>query len=365
MKKITSELRGHLMTGISWSMPMIIGAGMIVGIPSIIGLFFGVTSWDGFADTTGIWNALYLIREFGWAGINLFNVVLAGFIAYSIADKPGIGAGFIGGLFANNRGTGFLGAVFLAFVAGYLAKYLIKKLNFKNENLQQIKGVVFIPLIAVGLTAIAAVIIDQPLSWLNNSLIDFIRNASVSGSSSVLLAALIGGMIASDLGGPINKAAFTAITALVAEGVYTPAVYMRVAICCVPLGYAIAVFSKKERFSNELQGQGIGSFVMSLVGITEGAIPFVLVSPLKLTIINIIGGSVGAGISALLGAATEIPMFGGVYGFLAVTVQPWAYLIGVAVGAAIIAFGSLKLVDFNVQEEDEGSLESDVEIEFI
>lgn len=365
MKKFGNELKGHLMTGISWSIPMIIGAGMIVGIPSIIGLFFGVTDWGLYADGSGIWHWLYLIREFGWAGIGLFNVVLAGFVAYSIADKPGIGAGFIGGLFANNRGTGFLGAVFLAFVGGYIAKYLMKNLNFKNENLQQIKGVVFIPLITVGLTAIAAVIIDLPLSALNDALINFIANASMSGSSSILLAALLGAMIASDLGGPINKAAFTAVTALVAEGIYTPAVYMRVAICTVPLGYALAVFFKRERFSKELQGQGIGAFVMSLVGITEGAIPFVLVNPLKLMVINIIGGSVGSAVAAMLGAATEIPMFGGVYGFLAVTIKPWAYLIGVFVGAIIIAVGALSLVDFNVKEENDGSLDSEIEIEFM
>ncbi|SEO01867.1 PTS system, fructose-specific IIC component [Amphibacillus marinus] len=355
MKKILSTARGHLMTGISWSIPMIIGAGMLVGIPSIIGLMFGVTSWGEFAGTGTIWQFLELIRNVGWAGIGLFNVVLAGFIAYSIADKPAIGAGFIAGYFANQRGTGFLGAVVLAFVAGYAAKYLIKKMNFNNQYLQQIKGVVFIPLLTVTAVGIVAAIVDTPLVNLNLGLVNWIRMMSESGTNSLLLAVIIGAMIAADLGGPINKAAFTAVTALIAEGIFTPAVFMRVAICAIPLGYALAVFIKKDKFSNDLQGQGIGAFVMSLVGITEGAIPFVLANPLKLTIINIIGGSVGAGLAALLGAATEIPMFGGVYGFLAVTQNSWAYLVGVLAGALIVCAGALAFGDFNVKKLDESA----------
>lgn len=358
MKKTLNELRGHIMTGISWAIPMIIGAGMMVGIPSIIGLFFNVTSWGDFEANT-VWYYLKMVRDVGWVGIGLFNVVLAGFVAYSIGDKAAIGAGFIAGQFANNRGTGFIGAVLLAFAAGYIARYLKNNLKFKNEQIEQIKGVVFIPLLTVATVAIIGIIIDRPLIAINTSLIDWIKGMSESNTSSFILAMVIGAMIASDLGGPINKAAFTAITALVADGVFTPAVYMRVAICSIPLGYALAVFFNRDKFSKELQGQGVGAFVMSLVGITEGAIPFVLISPLKLTILNIIAGAIGSGLSAVFKASTDIPMFGGVYGALAVTNNPLGYLIGVFVSAGIIAIVAPRLVSFNEDSvEDE-----DVEIE--
>lgn len=360
MKTFLKEAKGHTMTGLSWAIPMLIGSGMIIAIPSIIGIIFGVTSWN-FEDTRDIWHYLYLFRQVGWAGISLLNVVLAGFIAYSIGDKAAIGAGFVAGYFANSRGTGFLGAILLAFIAGYSAKYLLKHLKFGGV-LEKIKGIVFIPLLTMGCVAIVATLIDTPLVAFNGWMIDLIRAASAPGVSSVLLAGIIGMMIAADLGGPINKAAFTAVTVLVAEGVFSPAVWMRVAICSIPLGYALAVFIKKDRFTDELQSQGIGSFVMSLVGITEGAIPFVLASPLKLTVINMIGAGIGSAISAFLGAATEIPMFGGVYGFLAVTQKPWAYLIGVAVSALFICFMSLRFIDFKKDAVDEAEEDDDIVI---
>lgn len=297
MKQFLKDAKGHLMTGIGYMLPLIIGASLVVAIPKLIALCFGITSLDPYADGTGIWHIMKLIENVGWTGIGMVNTVLAGFIAYSIADKPAIGAGLIGGAVASSTYAGFLGAVIAAFIAGYSVKWAKKHIKLP-ESMNSVMPLVVCPLIATGLVAvIMGVILATPLA----------------------------------------------------------------AICMPPLAYAIATVIRKNRFSEAFRETGKSNWAMGFVGITEGAIPFTLVKPQFLIPINMFGAAVGTAVISLLGAKGDIPPVGGIYGFVSIT-NGWAYLVGILVGALIIALLATLVVDFT--EGDEGESE-DIDVDEI
>lgn len=364
MKKTLAELKGHLMSGISFVLPLIIGASLVVAIPKMIALGMGLTSLDPYAETEGFKHALYLIEQVGWTGIGLINTVLAGFIAYSIGDKAAIGAGFIGGAVATSTNAGFLGAVIAGFLAGYLVKWSREKIKLP-ESFSGVMPLVILPLIAtLSVAIVMGAILSEPLAWINTSLVEWIRNMIANDVNKLLLAIIMGAMIGSDLGGPINKAAWMAGNVLLAEQVYLPAIIVNVAICAVPMGYALATVFHKKRFNTELLDAGRNNFIMGFIGITEGAIPFTLVSPLKLVPINMIGGAIASGVGIALGMFDKMPPVGGVYGFFTVG-NGWAYLIGLFAGAAFIGFVAPLFVDFNKTEEETEAIDvEDIEISF-
>lgn len=359
MKNFFKEAKGHLMTGIGYMLPLIIGASLVVAIPKIIALFMGITSLDPYADGTGFLHILKLIENVGWTGIGLINTVLAGFIAYSIADKPAIGAGLIGGALASDTQAGFLGAVIAAFIAGYTVKWAKKHIHLP-ESMQTMMPLVILPFLATGIVAIVmGAILADPLAAINNWLVDWLSAMSKSGTSQLIMALILGAMIASDMGGPINKSAWMAGNVLLAEGIYQPNVFINCAICIPPLAYAIATVIRKKRFSASFRETGKGNWVMGFIGITEGAIPFTLVKPQVLIPINMLGGAIGTAVTCLLGAKGDIPPVGGIYGFVSVT-NGWAYLIGILVGAIIIAVLATIFVDFN-QNTDNTSEDVDID----
>lgn len=361
MKKFLKEAKGHLMTGIGYMLPLIIGASLVVAIPKLIGVSMGINSLDPYAEKEGFLHVLYLLEQVGWTGIGLVNTVLAGFIAYSIADKPAIGAGLIGGALASNTKAGFLGAVIAAFIAGYSVRWAKKHIHLP-ESMQQMMPLVICPFIATGLVGvIMGVILATPLAAINDALVSWLRDMCQSGTSQLVMSLILGAMIASDMGGPINKSAWMAGNVLLTEGIYQPNVYINCAICIPPLAYAIATVIKKNRFSSSFQEAGKGNWVMGFIGITEGAIPFTLVKPAILIPINMIGGAIGAGLCSILGAQANIPPVGGMYGFISIT-NGWAYLVGIIVGALFIAIVSTMLVDFN---DESDSSEEDIDIDDI
>lgn len=362
MTKFLKEAKGHLMTGIGYMLPLIIGASLIVAIPKLIGVSMSVTSLDPYANETGFLHILYLLEQVGWTGIGLVNTVLAGFIAYSIGDKPAIGAGFIGGMLASKTNAGFLGAVLAAFIAGYVVKWA-KKFIKLPEGMESMLPLVILPFLATGAVAIImGVLLADPLASINVAIVDWIKFMNDSNTNQIILAMVLGAMIASDMGGPINKSAWMAGNVLLIEGIYQPAVYINCAICIPPLAYAISTFIYKNKYSYEFKEAGKGNWVMGFIGITEGAIPFTLVKPSLLIPINMIGGSLGAVIVSLLGAKAEIPPVGGMYGFISLH-NGFAYLIGMIVGALFIAILAPFVVNFNEVQEKESLTEDDIEIE--
>ena len=363
MKKFFKDAKGHLMTGIGYMLPLIIGASLVVAIPKLIGVAMGINSLDAYAESTGMLHVLYLLEQVGWTGIGLVNTVLAGFIAYSIADKPAIGAGLIGGALASNTKAGFLGAVVAAFIAGYVVKWAKEHIHLP-DSMQQMMPLVITPFLATGAVAIImGVILATPLAAINEALVSWLRDLCNNGTSQLLLSLVLGAMIACDMGGPINKSAWMAGNVLMTEGIYQPNVYINCAICIPPLAYAIATVIKKKRFSPSFIEAGKGNWVMGFIGITEGAIPFTLVKASRLVPINMIGGALGAGITCLLGAKATIPPVGGMYGFVSIS-NGWAYLVGIIVGALFIAIVAPMVVDFNDnQDTDQELTEDDIEIE--
>lgn len=350
MKQFLKDAKGHLMTGIGYMLPLIIGASLVVAIPKIIALCCGITSLDPYADATGIWHIMHLIEQVGWTGIGMINTVLAGFIAYSIGDKPAIGAGFIGGAVATSTYAGFLGAVIAAFIAGYTVKFAKKHIKLP-DSMKTMMPLVICPLLATGVVAIVmGVILATPLSAINTWLVSWIKGMCENQSSQLIMAIVLGAMIASDMGGPINKSAWMAGNALLAEGIYQPNVFINAAICMPPLAYAIATVIRKKRFSPEFRETGKGNWVMGFIGITEGAIPFTLVKPQFLIPINMVGAAIGTSVIALLGAKADIPPVGGIYGFISIT-HGWAYVVGILVGAFVIAILATLAVNFNQKTE--------------
>ncbi|OSP88351.1 PTS fructose transporter subunit IIC [Lactococcus lactis] len=365
MKKFLNTAKGHLMTGISFALPMIIGASLVIAIPKMIALAMGITSLDPYATKTGIEHFLYLTEQVGWTGIGLINTVLAGFIAYSISDKAALGAGLIGGAVATSTNAGFLGAMIAGFLAGYVVVACKKYIKVPEKYTGVLPLIVF-PLFATLIVALVmGVILSGPLSWVNTSLVAWIKGMIENDVNKVLLAVIMGAMIGSDLGGPINKASWMAGNVLLTEGIYLPAIIVNVAICAVPMGYALASLFHKNKMSDELLDASRNNYVMGFIGITEGAIPFTMVNPLKLMPINMIGGALASGLGIALGMYAKMPPVGGVYGFFTVG-NGWAYLIGLFVGAAFIGFVAPLIVNFNDTEtssKDEINLD-DIEISF-
>ena len=358
MKKFLKDAKGHIMSGIGYMLPLIIGASLVVAIPKLIGVAMGVNSLDAYATKDGFLHILYLLEQVGWTGIGLVNTVLAGFIAFSIADKPAIGAGLIGGALASNTKAGFLGAVIAAFIAGYVVKW--GKVHIKlPDSMQQMMPLVILPFLATGTVAIImGVVLATPLASINDALVSWLRHMCSGGTSQLILSIVLGAMVASDMGGPINKSAWMAGNVLMTEGIYQPNVYINCAICIPPLAYAIATVIKKKCFSPSFKEAGKGNWVMGFIGITEGAIPFTLVKASRLIPINMIGGALGAGICCLLGATANIPPVGGMYGFVSIT-GGWAYLVGIIVGALFIAIVAPMVVDFNDSEDDKETMSID------
>ncbi len=367
MKKTLQEAKDHLMSGISYVLPVIIAGSLVVAVAKVIGILFGHTDLDVFAKTSGFFHYIYLFQNVGWTAIGLLNMILGAYIAYSIAGKPALAAGFVGGVIATDTNAGFLGAVVAGFFAGWLTNWVKKNIKITGAASGALP-LIILPLITVGATGILmSIVLGGPLGWINTSLLNWIKGMTASGTNSIVLAAILGAMIGFDLGGPVNKAAWMAGNALMISGVYMPAIMVNVAICIPPLGYGIATLLKKNNYSDEMREAGKGALIMGVIGITEGAIPFSLANPLKLIPLNCVACSVGSALTIALGAYDKMPPVGGMYGFFSVG-NGWAYLVGGIVGAFIIAIGANLLVNFNETKsataEDANENLDEIEISF-
>lgn len=363
MKKLLSEWKGYLMSGISFMLPVVIGGSLVVAVPKLIGLGFGVNDFSSYHS--GFWFYMNQIENVGWIGVGLVNLVLAGYIAYAIGDKPALAAGFIGGSLASSANMGFLGALVAGFAGGYVTRWTYKKIHL-GPKFESIMPIVIVPLLSTMTVAILmGVILKEPLTWINVSLVAWIQGMTTNGVSAVTLAIIMGAMIGTDLGGPVNKAAWMAGNVLLAEKIYEPAMIANAAIAAIPLGYAVATVLYKKHFSTDLKVAGTSNWFMGFIGITEGAIPFTLMNPLKLVPINMIAGATASGITVLLGAEANIPPIGGVYGFISLE-HGWAYLIGLLAGALVIGILAPIFVNFNDENVSQDNIDDldDIELNF-
>jgi PTS system fructose-specific IIC component len=313
----------HLMTGVSYMLPLVIAGGLAIALAFAIG---GIHA----GDATG--TLAWALSQIGGAtAFHLFVAVLSGFIAYSIADRPGIAPGLVGGMLAQNLGAGFLGGLVSGFIAGYLTKFLADKIKLPAtlEGLKPVLILPFLSTITVGLLMIY--VVSPPVEALNNAMNTWLNG--MRGANAMLLGVILGGMMAFDMGGPVNKAAYTFSIGLLASKIYGPMAAVMAGGMTPALGLGLAAFLFKSRFDLEEREAGGPALVLGAAFITEGAIPFAAKDPLRVIPALVLGSAVAGAISMAGGVQLLVP-HGGIFAALipgAVTNLP-VYLAAIVSG---------------------------------
>lgn len=330
MSEYLKELKNHAMTGVSYMIPAVV----VGGIGIAIALATGTAGANGMEVTNPFWNNILTI---GVAAIIFMSPLLAGYIAYSIAGRPGLLPGLVVGQLASQAvgtagvKTGFLGALILGFAAGYLANWIKGwKVPSYIKPLMPIFVIPIVTSMVVGLFYIY--ILANPLGGVVSGLESFLANMGTG--STIALAIVIGMMIAFDMGGPVNKVAFTFAAGMIASGRPEIMGMTGVAICVPPIGMGLATLIAKNRFNDEEKEAGKAALAMGTIGITEGAIPFAAADPIRVLPAIMTGSAVGAVIAAL-GKATDLAPHGGLI-VLPVVGNPMWYIAGVVVGSAVV-----------------------------
>ena len=326
----------HLMNGVSYMVPFIVVGGLLIAIALTLG---GQQTPGGIViPDDSIWKQ---VEKLGGTAFMFMVPILAGFIAVSIADRPGLVPGMIGGYIAANgsfygseAGAGFIGGIIAGFLAGYIALG-IKKLKVPKA-VQPVMPIIFIPILSsviVGLLFIF--VIGAPVAQIFESLTSWL--ASMQGGSSIVLAMILGAMIAVDMGGPFNKVAFLFGSAMIAEGNYEIMGPIAVAICIPPIGLGLATFLNKRKFGPTERDAGKASFTMGLFGITEGAIPFAAQDPLRVIPSIVVGSMAGSVIAMLSGVGNKVAHGGPIVAVLGAVDHVVMFFIAVIVGVVITA----------------------------
>ncbi|EJL22488.1 phosphotransferase system, fructose-specific IIC component [Caulobacter sp. AP07] len=294
----------HLMTGVSFMLPFVTAGGLLIALAFALG---GIYAFDDAHKGT----LAYALFQIGAKGAFVLMVpALAGYIAHSIADRPGIAPGMIGGLVAANLGAGFLGGIAAGFIAGYAVAFLNQRIRL-HRNLEGLKPVLILPLLGTLITGLLMVyVVGGPAAQLLALLTTWLKG--MQGSSAIVLGLLIGAMAAFDMGGPVNKAAYAFATGLIASGVYTPMAADMAAGMTPPLGLALATWLFADRFTVDEIKAGPAAGVLGLAFITEGAIPFAARDPLRVIPCLMAGSATAAAISMAIGAELKVP-HGGVF----------------------------------------------------
>jgi PTS system fructose-specific IIC component len=319
----------HLMTGVSHMLPVVVAGGLIIALSFVFGI-------EAFKEEGTLAAALMTIG--GGSAFALMIPVLAGYIAFSIADRPGLAPGLVGGMLASSTGAGFLGGIAAGFIAGYAAKFLADKVQLP-QSMEALKPILIIPFVATLFTGLVMIyIVGGPVAGIMTALTDFLNN--MGSDSAVLLGIVLGAMMCFDLGGPVNKAAYAFGVGLLASQTYAPMAAIMAAGMVPALGMGLATFIAKNKFEKSEQEAGKASFVLGLCFISEGAIPFAAKDPMRVIPACMAGGALTGALSMLFGAKLMAP-----HGGLFVLLIPNAitpvlmYLVAIAAGTAVTGFG--------------------------
>ena len=354
----------HLMSGVSQMLPFVIGGGIMIAIAFLLDQILGVPK-DQLSNLGSYHEIAAQFKSIGGAAFGFMLPVLAGYIAYSIAEKPGLVSGFVAGAIASSGASfggvayaaggektlslvgvssGFLGALVGGFLAGGVILVLRKLLAGLPRSLEGIRSILLLPLLGVLVTGFLMLAVNIPMSAINTALNDFL--ASLSGSSAVLLGLLVGGMMAVDMGGPVNKAAYVFGTSTLASTVSTGGSPVMAAVMAAgmvpPLAVFVATLFFKNKFTEEERNSGITNIVMGLSFITEGAIPFGAADPARAIPSFIVGSALTGALVGLSGIKLMAP-HGGIF-VIGLTNNPILYLVYVLIGAVVsgIIFGFLR-----------------------
>lgn len=339
----------HLMNGVSFMVPFIVVGGLLIALALTIG---GEPTEAGLQiPEDSIWKT---IEAIGGAAFSFMVPILAGYIAYSIADKPGLAPGMIGGFIAANgsfynseASAGFLGGIIAGFIAGYAALW-IKKIKVP-KMVQPIMPIIIIPLAASLIVALIFVLlIGAPVAQVFESLTTWL--SGMQGSSEIILALILGAMIAFDMGGPVNKVAFMFGSAMIVEGNYEIMGPIAAAIAIPPIGMGLATFMFKDKFLPEQRETGKASITMGFFGITEGAIPFAAQDPLRVIPSIMIGSMAGSVIAMVSNVGNRVAHGGPIVGLLGAVSNVVMFFVAIAVGAIVVAL-MIKVLKKDVELE--------------
>lgn len=348
-ESIGHQIYKHLMNGVSHMLPFVVGGGILIAIAFLIdGFSVDLNSLpaDQRANFGTITQGAALFKGIGGTAFGFMLPILAGFIAMSIADRPGLAVGFVGGSIAANGTSGFLGALVAGFVAGYIVNLLKKIFSKLPESLDGVKPVLLYPLLGIFLIGvIMQFVVEPPIGALNTAINNGLNG--LNGASAVVLGVLLGGMMAIDMGGPVNKAAYVFGTASIAAGNYNIMAAVMIGGMVPPLAIALATIFFKNKFTAEERKAGPTNFIMGLSFITEGAIPFAASDPLHVLPACAVDSAVAGGLSMAFGCTLMAP-HGGI--FVVPTIgNPLMYLVALVIGS-FIACGLLGLLKKKVSE---------------
>lgn len=348
-ESIGHKIYKHLMNGVSHMLPFVVGGGILIAIAFLIdGFSVDLNSLpaDQRANFGTITQAAAMFKGIGGTAFGFMLPILAGFIAMSIADRPGLAVGFVGGSIAANGTSGFLGALVAGFIAGYIVLLLKKVFSKLPESLDGMKPVLLYPLLGIFLVGvIMQFVVEPPIGALNTAINNGLNG--LNGASAVVLGILLGGMMSVDMGGPVNKAAYVFGTASIAAGNYNIMAAVMIGGMVPPIAIALATIFFKNKFTAEERKAGPTNFIMGLSFITEGAIPFAASDPLHVLPACVVGSAVAGGLSMAFGCTLMAP-HGGI--FVVPTIgNPLMYLVALVIGA-FIACGLLGLLKKKVSE---------------
>ncbi|HBZ15875.1 MAG TPA: PTS fructose transporter subunit IIBC [Pantoea sp.] len=319
----------HLLTGVSYMLPMVVAGGLSIALS----FAFGITAFKEQGTL-----AAALMQIGGGSAFALMVPVLAGFIAFSIADRPGLTPGLIGGMIATSINAGFLGGIIAGFIAGYAAKMLSSKVKLP-QSMEALKPILIIPLVASLITGLLMIyVVGKPVAGIMSGLTHWLANMGTA--NAVLLGAILGGMMCTDMGGPVNKVAYAFGVGLLSSQTYAPMAAIMAAGMVPPLAMGLATMVARRKFNKGQQEGGKAALVLGLCFISEGAIPFAARDPMRVLPCCIVGGAVTGAISMAIGAKLMAP-----HGGLFVLLIPGAitpvlgYLMAIVIGTAVAGLG--------------------------
>jgi len=332
------DIQRHLLTGVSYFIPFVVAGGILIALGFLFGGIY-------------VFNDSNLAAQIFWIGKDAFGVmvgVLAAYIAYSMADRPGIAPGFVGGMVANRIGAGFLGGLIAGFLAGWIVSQ-IKKIQLP-QAVRSLMPVLFIPVfgtLIVGL--VMFYIVGPPATWLNNTFASLLQNLSTTGT--IILSVVLGAMMAFDMGGPVNKAAYTFALAASENNNWVPMAAVMVGGMVPPLAIAFAMLVAKNKFNEDEHGGLAGCFIGAATFITEFAIPYAAADPLRVIPSIMVGSAVGATVSFLSGLSLMAP-HGGLFVF-ALANKPLMWIVSIIIGG-VAGAAMLVFLKPTLKEEDKG-----------
>ena len=316
---VAHQIYKHLMNGVSHMLPFVVGGGILIAIAFLIdgfGVDLNSLPLEERSNFGTITPMAAMFKSIGGVAFGFMLPILAGFIAMSIADRPGLAVGFVGGAIAANGTSGFLGALVAGFLAGYIVLLLKKICNKLPDSLEGTKPVLIYPLLGVFIIGVLMTyVIEPPIGALNTMINSGLEG--MNGASAILLGALLGGMMSVDMGGPVNKAAYVFGTASIAAGNYNIMAAVMVGGMVPPIAIALATIFFKKKFTEDQRKAGPTNFIMGLSFITEGAIPFAASDPLHVLPACAIGSAVAGALSMAFNCTLMAP-HGGIFVFLTV-----------------------------------------------